>query len=269
MYAVYARLLQTAFPKSTAFSDAALEWRYGANPVGLVVGHDAFAHDGSIAAHYVTVPVRLRAGEAVHHGLLSLNTATHPEHQGRKLFTRLAQATYDQAASAGHAFVIGVANANSTPGFRDKLGFEVVGPLAAGVMLSAPRRLKPVDGAWATDWDETLLRWRLANPAGHYRLMRSGEIVSCLTPTGLASLSCGAFLPAASAAGLSAVAGRPRLPFIFIGSQMPFDHRRCGFIPIPDRLRPSPLNLIYKPLLPSAPRRAPPIEMTYLDFDAY
>ena len=133
--AAYADLLGRVFGRSAKFTAEALAWRYRDNPAGMVVGADAW--DGErLAAHYVTCPtVALVEGREVT-GLLSLNTATDPEYQGRGLFTALAQATYEQGRAAGYGFVIGVANANSTPGFLRKLAFQDVGRLEAGVHLS-------------------------------------------------------------------------------------------------------------------------------------
>src|SRR5205814_9366938 len=117
-------LLTTAFATDTFTADG-LAWRYRDNPAGQVVGADAW--DGArLAAHYVTCPLEARIDGAVVKGLLSLNTATHPDYQGRGLFTTLAEAAYAQGAAAGYGFVIGVANAYSTPGFVRRLAFQHV-----------------------------------------------------------------------------------------------------------------------------------------------
>jgi GNAT superfamily N-acetyltransferase len=101
-----------------------------ANPDGRAVGFDAW--DGErLAAHYVCVPARARVDGRLVPVLLSLNTATHPRLPGQGLFTKLAAMTFEAAGEAGFDGVYGVANANSTPGFIRKLGFQLVRPLDA------------------------------------------------------------------------------------------------------------------------------------------
>src|SRR5215467_4083405 len=78
-----------------------LQWLYRDNPCGHVVGFNAYAGD-ELAAHYATIPVEATLDGAPARGLLSLNTATHPTHQGKGLFTRLAERTYARASELGY-----------------------------------------------------------------------------------------------------------------------------------------------------------------------
>ena len=162
----YADLLNATFG-TAKFTPRGLAWRYRDNPAGQVVGADAW--DGErLAAHYVTCPLEARIDGGVARGLLSLNTATHPDYQGRGLFTRLAEAAYGLGADAGCGFVLGVANANSTPGFLRKRGFQHVGRLAAGLLLRTPKAFANRPVQYEAAWRPELLSWRLANPDGRY-----------------------------------------------------------------------------------------------------
>lgn len=91
-------------------------WQYADNPVGKIVGFNAYMGN-LLAAHYVTMPIYMNIEGEKTLGVLSLNTATHPEHRGKRLFTILAEKSYQYAAENGYKFVIGVANAQSTHGF--------------------------------------------------------------------------------------------------------------------------------------------------------
>src|SRR3954466_9062440 len=138
----YSALLNATF-QTSKFNEAALAWRYRDNPAGQVIGADAW--DGErLAAHYVACPLEARIDGQVVKGLVSLNTATHPDYQGRGLFTKLAEAAYALGAEAGYRFVIGVATANSTPGFLRRLAFRDVGRLQAGVLARLPSRFADV-----------------------------------------------------------------------------------------------------------------------------
>lgn len=167
----YTALFEMSYGQSSKFSERYLHWLYEENPHGRAVGFDAYL-DGELAAHYVTIPRLYRVGGEDILGLLSVNTATHPNHQRRGLFTRLAVATYEHAAAHGYKYVLGVANAQSIHGFLHKLEFERLGQIGLALWQ------KPVasDPNYAhlcasEDW----IRWRLANPAAEYFLTSVGD----------------------------------------------------------------------------------------------
>lgn len=269
----YRALFATCFPDASHLDEAYLAWLYEANPSGHVVGFDAW--DGDVlAAHYVCVPA-----EAMLHGkpsrvMLSLNTATAPSHQGKGLFTKLANATYARGAELGFDAVYGVANANSTPGFVKKLGFELLTPLDAAVGVG---RLPLVSVAAAREaaefsraWNQASLEWRSRNPARPYRLVRSGDRIGAEAATGRPGLKAWAELD-------DAHPGAPRLPSPSLGLHLQLGlipdaarTRRTGWLDVPERFRTSPLNLIFKPL--AADTRAPrsgAIFFGQMDFDAF
>ena len=264
----YAKLLGEVFAAPEKFSPEAVAWRYRDNPAGQVVGADAW--DGeTLAAHYVTCPTEAVIDGKVAKGLLSLNTATHPDYQGRGLFTKLAEAAYAQGAAAGYQFVIGVANANSTPGFLRKLAFQNVGPLHAGVLASPPRRFADVAVQYRAHWNDELLSWRLANPIGRYAAARRGELLGVWAKTHLPFVHCGAFLPG-SLGSATRLSSAPLGFTLFIGLEPRIALEPGRFLPIPQRLRPSPLNLIWR-RLGDAPETldARGVSLNFLDFDPY
>jgi GNAT superfamily N-acetyltransferase len=154
------QLLNISFPQATKFSLEYLTEQYRDNPVGEIVGFNAYK-DGQLAAHYVTMPVYMTiSGEKVK-GLLSLNTATHPEHRGKRLFSILAKQTYDYAKENGYAFVIGVANANSIHGFIKNLGFAFVSKLDVKWGWGKIEEKEKEKKVFSMCWDKETLGWRL------------------------------------------------------------------------------------------------------------
>ena len=266
--AAYSGLLNTTFG-TDAFTPQAIGWRYRDNPAGQVVGADAW--DGErLAAHYVTCPLEARIDGAVVKGLLSLNTATHPDYQGRGLFTTLAERAYAQGAEAGYAFVIGVANANSTPGFLRKLSFQHVDRLQAGVLARLPDRFSDAPVQYQGAWRGELLAWRLANPAGRYVAARRGGLIGVWARTHLPFVRCGAFLKDEGQA-LPGAGRTPLAATLFLGLEPRMALGRHGFLPVPERFRPSPLNLIWRALSPDVPAALRPdaVALNFLDFDPY
>jgi len=131
-------LFKQVWPDGGHLTREYIEWQYWANPAGQVVGVNAWAGD-ELAGHYVTIPRNGEWGGSVHRGLLSLNTAVSPSHQGKGLFVKLAAQTYETGAQLGCEFVIGVANANSVHGFVSRLGFRHCGQLDVRIAVGLPR----------------------------------------------------------------------------------------------------------------------------------
>jgi GNAT superfamily N-acetyltransferase len=267
----YSRLFARCFPHARPFEDRYLRWLYADNPDGSVVGFDAWS-EGRLAAHYVCIPAR-----AIVHGvsqpvLLSLNTATDPDFQGQGLFTKLADATYRLAAERGFAAVYGIANANSTPGFVRKLGFALVSPLDARVGLGTVGDAPPPSPAlsFRREWTPETLAWRIANPVRPYRLCRPGaQLAGAHAPTGRPGINAWAEVAAADAAGLP-VGPAPFGLRLHLGLRPRNSARAGAWFDVPQRFRPSPLNLIFRSLAgDGAPLDAENIYLGQLDFDAF
>jgi GNAT superfamily N-acetyltransferase len=271
----YGELFKACFPMTDKFSPAYLEWLYLANPDGTAVGFDAW--DGErLAAHYVCVPARAWVEGRDVPVLLSLNTATHPDYQGKGLFTRLAAMTYEAGAAQGFDGVYGVANANSTPGFVRKLGFQLVRPLEARIGIGGLRhraRAKAAGLSFERHWSEAALRWRCANPHNPVYVRNEGGKLR------FHAAASGHLLPAYAeldADGAPAAPGQgggaPVLsPLrLFIGLAPDASSNYWNYASIPMRLRPSPLNLIYRSFSPRVSQLDPArIAFSFLDFDAY
>jgi GNAT superfamily N-acetyltransferase len=269
----YAALFSACFPGAAKLRDLAyLRWLYLENPLGPAVGFNAIA-DGRLAAHYVCTRARIRFDGRPVPALLSLNTATHPDFQGKGLFTRLAERTYAAGAEEGMALVYGVANANSTPGFLRKLGFSLVEPLESRVGIGPLGRFDWADAGgrarFAQDWTPELLRWRTANPANPVALHHAGDGALALHAfTGRPLLRAWAEIPRPAVLPDLPVRGGAPLR-VWLGL-MPRGSGRFGLhAQLPERLRPSPLNLIFRDLQGGSVLEAGQSVFSFLDFDAF
>jgi len=268
----YGALFEACFPGTDKFTPAYLAWLYAANPDGAAVGMDAW--DGErLAAHYVCIPARAWVEGREVMVLLSLNTATHPDYQGKGLFTKLAAATFEAGAAAGFDGVYGVANANSTPGFVRKLGFQLVRPLEARVglgTLSHGPKPAPAQLSFERSWSPEALAWRCANPHNPVHRRSKGQRQQFYAAAFGLSLPAYAELDAGGAAvqpGNTAALSPLRL---LIGLAPDAGASWWNYSSIPQRLRPSPLNLIYRSFTPRVSALDPSrIQFSFLDFDAY
>ena len=268
----YVRLLKICFPNATHLTLQYLHWLYAQNPSGTIVGMDAFA-GSDLAAHYVCVPSTVSLfGKAVR-ALLSLNTATHPDFRGRGLFTNLASATYTLSADLGYSLIYGVANANSTPGFIKKLGFQLISPLDA--RLGFGRQLE-ID--WSKTfqlsefrclWNSERLRWRIKNPSNPIRsIARPNGVSEHFARTDKRGIAVWCEAPV-SLLTPDSVAPNAILPRLFLG----LNPRGCAkakfTVAVPEVVRPSPLNFITLSLGEEVSIDGDAVSFSFIDFDAY
>jgi len=265
-------LLLKCFPKATHLDTEYLAWLYRDNPDGEVVGFNAY-ENGILAAHYSCIPAQLSIRSSPIRGLLSLNTATHPNFQGRGLFTKLAKLTYEAGKKEGYECVYGIANANSTPGFTRKLGFQLLRQLEARIGFGGLRA--DWDNAKATSsfrraWPDNALQWRNANP--------KNPLSSHSWRDGIIQITGDAIAPLISAYGEVLTEGPCSLKStgisngakLFIGA---FPKKICHFptyFSIPRMFWPSPLNFIFRSLNDDLKIPNPDdLLISFIDFDAY
>jgi GNAT superfamily N-acetyltransferase len=267
----YSALFSTCFPDTDRFTPEYIAWLYVQNPDGLAFGFDA-REEGVLAAHYVCIPAQAKIDGRNVRLLLSLNTATHPRFQGKGLFTKLATMTFDAAAAAGFEGVYGVANGNSTPGFIRKLGFQLVRPLdamvGAGRIGTARKATAPL--SFERVWTSEALTWRCASPYNPVARRRRGDTWQ------FHSKAFGPWVNAYAELALPAdvvmdSGSAPVSPLRLYLGLLPDEVKRGGaYASIPQRLRPSPLNLIYRSLAaPGSVLDGRRVSFSFLDFDAY
>ena len=216
------------------------------------------------------------------------------------MFVGLGAGTIDDAAAMGVETVVGVANANSTPGFVKRLGFELLAPLPASVMVPVPGsssgiRSQDVRGASldgvlgaevepllavpaqgeARRWTPETLAWRLRRPGASYAVHRGRDVLAITCHDRRAGLRVAIILkvfassplsPGGARALVRAACRHHRAPVaLHVGFHDMVEFRG---IALPKRLRASPLNLIYRSLVTPA-REASIRRFEFLDFDAY
>jgi GNAT superfamily N-acetyltransferase len=295
-------LLRRVFPDATRISRLEyLRWLYEESPFGPVIEANLDDAEGR-AGHYALVPLALTSDGAPCAGALSLNTAVDERVRGGGVFVRLATEAIEAAQRQGVRMIVGVANANSTPGFLRRLSFELVSPLPATVLLPLPGRPQHLRSAWADvsafaaggvaadglepllaaparglarAWTPETLRWRLAAPGSRYALHRSEHTLAVTTvdrsnrvPVAVL-LKVFASVPPSAAerhAIVRAACRVHRAPLaVHVGLNEMVAFRGLA---LPKRLRSSPLNLIVR-YLDNVPPKNAVSRFEFLDFDAY
>lgn len=268
-----AALLEVALPRPRPWLPD-LEWQYLRNPAGLAWCVNARSDSGRLIAHYAVIPVPALDDPrfASLRNFFSLNTAVHPQAAVPGLMVATARALLGQLESLHPALVLGVANENSFIGFSRLLGFQPLGRLA--LSFHPPFALPHGRVPRALRWDEAMLAWRASRPGAEMFARPSrGALLRRIHHRGLpldAVLAVG--LPAEVVARLGLPAGPrslvPAAPRFYAS----FGARSPGGVPVPDRLRPSPLEYVFRPLAPAIDREAlgaflAARRFEFLDFD--
>lgn len=141
------------------------QW-YINNPMGRVISFNAFYGD-ELVAHYACIPYKMEIEGRIVAGLFDMATVTHPDHRGKGLFKKLAQTTYDYAKEHGFEFVLGVANANSYPGYMKYFPFTYIGRLEVKIGLGTQIKC---DGekTFKVYMDDDIFNWRLDTCKANY-----------------------------------------------------------------------------------------------------
>lgn len=273
-----------------------LNWLYEENPAGPKIQSNCDDEEGRIG-HYVVVPQPYTFEDSPCHVALSLNTAVHERGRGQGLFTRLAEDVIGQASGQGLHGIIGVANNNSTPGFIKKLGFELVTPLPVKVGVIIPRLRKSIVSGDATiarilkfedeakavskrsfdpDFDEAQLQWRLSRPGADYHIYADDHAAIIVTKTkqlGQDFLVVLATFSNRENSSVSQLVSHAAATlglkfFVYCGWN---NHTSLKGLPIPKKYRPSPLNLIWRPLTERVGKLSAEKvrRFEFIDFDAY
>ncbi len=102
-------------------------WKHRANPFGVSPAWVAVA-DGAVAGYRTWLRWEFTDRSATQRAVRAVDTATHPDHQGKGIFRTLTLHALEQARAEGVAYVFNTPNDNSRPGYL-KMGWEPVGTL--------------------------------------------------------------------------------------------------------------------------------------------
>jgi hypothetical protein len=244
-----------------------LEWQYEKNPHGKAVGYNAFL-ENELVAHYATIPIKCMISGIATKGLLSINTKTDSAHQGKGLFTLLAEATYSLAMEQGYHFVVGIANDNSVYGFTKKLAFQHVLKLESRFIFNLKEKntFKP---DFYRIWDSESLAWRLSNPRKKYYYKSLDNSIMFYGSSTNFQAAIG------NLSNVEVPKNCALLPFsvnplrLWIGADSKIDWRKSTSFKIPQKFKSVTLNLIFRSLIGPKLLNPDSVKFWAMDFDAY
>jgi GNAT superfamily N-acetyltransferase len=116
--------------------EAFFRWKHHENPAGPSLAWVA-VEEGRILAFRTFLRWELRRGAESVRAVRAVDTATHPDAQGRGLFRMLTMHAVEAAREDGVAFVFNTPNTQSRPGYL-KMGWRDVGRLPVAMRPRSP-----------------------------------------------------------------------------------------------------------------------------------
>ncbi len=230
-------LQNIVYEGSHTFSVNGFRQWYVNNPMGKVISFNAFYGD-ELVAHYACIPYKMEVEGRVVTGLFDMATVTHPNHRGKGLFKKLATTTYNYAKEHGFEFVLGVANANSFPGYMKYFPFTFVGQLEVKMGFGTNIE-ENGEKIYKVYWDKDSFNWRLRTCRANYS--RNGDAL--LGQYNSFVQACMGVFPQCLLDNSNAQdkhwSGRPKL-YVGLGA-------RFGslYLTVPKFIKRSPFNLIF------------------------
>jgi hypothetical protein len=293
------QLLTRVFPNSSKFEDKKfLDWEYNLSPSGSVIQTN-MDYGSERIGHYALVPQRW-----VHNGeeicvALSLNTAILKQYRMRGQFTKLAEETFSVAEKEGVDAIVGVANENSTWAFVNRLGFKNLGAIETRILIRKSlshndfaKRISIAEVALLVQqnsdnlsevewfcriWDDQEIKWRLSCPNSKFECFLVNGAIVVATVVKYRRVSVSVVLKILNLEqpppiGLQRIVNeicKHQNTYAAVYSGINPSVRMAGMF-LPNRIRPAPLNLIFKPLSQRAKMMGiEPTVFEFLDFDAY
>lgn len=262
------RLLRRVFPKARHLTPDYLRWQYADNPDGAAVACNAWLGE-ELVGHLGGVTMAGQVEGEPKRGVFLLNGAIDAAHRGKRLQSRISDAIFAEALRRGFVFSFGSGNRWSTGPLLSR--HKLLHPLEVRIGFGRPRRRKDATAAsFKRLWSEDSLRWRLANPERRYKVREGRQGVTVYAPTGVPGIDAILYESADLSAGIEVSGREPAAARLWLGLDPGIDWRRSTFVTIPQRLRPSPLNLVYRDMtgggfVPDPDR----VVFTAFDFDPY
>lgn len=264
-------LLGKNFRSDSLFSEEYLSWLYFQNPQGKVLGYNAWKEE-KLVAHYASIPIKMLRNGVREKSLLSLNSVTDLKFRRQGLFVTLAKETYKQALKIGYSSVIGVSNKQATSTRLKELNFHLVCPLQIAVgfgNLNIDGKKLERASVFRRHWSKTEIMWRRNNPNKNVLIEQKGSMYS------ISSSINKMFVSYAETPFLSGLKKIPLLDSsdylklrVFVGTIPDVAKRVNLYLKLPDILKPSPFNLIYKSLNDSQkPPYSEDVFFNFFDFD--
>ncbi len=260
-------LLEKAFSKK--FDIDYLKWLYIDNPNGKAITYNISDKD-KIVGHYAIIPTVVLLDNKKYKAALSLNTAVDINYRGKGFFKKMAEKTYSEAKRSGINFIFGISNQQSTSLFLKYLNFQDLGQLDVKIGFGNVKdtiNRKKIEFFW----DKRSLKWRVKNPRYKYKFMiKNDKFLIFNRIYKIINIFMGEYN-----LNEMEIVEKEKSIFNFVNLYIGLGKKnlkKSFYFNIPNFLKPSPLNLIFKDISDNKKKlllNREDVLIQLLDFDAF
>ena len=223
------------------------EWLYKNNPLGEFIGIDAFDEDKKLEIGQVGgIPYEFNHMGKKIKILQSINVCVDKNYRGKKLFTEMANRLEVYAKEQGYSYIIAIANKLATPAWQQSISMKFLSKLDVlfGYGDLGINDLKLDEEIFRSIWNKDRINWRRNNPYNKVFIHKKKKI-KLVSPSVLSIFDIFSYIEDKNCQ-LDFDKNRINiLPNLFIGLT-PEGGNKNFFLRIPEFLKPSPLNFLYK-----------------------
>lgn len=269
----YVKLYRRCFAKyPIKKNEIYFEWLYKKNPLGEFIGIDAVdLNSGEEIGQVGGVPYEFNYNGKKIKVLQSINVCVDTRYRGKKLFKEMASRLEEYAKSENYSLIIAIANKLATPAWQNSIGLKFLTQL--DVLLGygdlGLNNLNLNNSIFTSIWNQKRIEWRKNNPSNSVNIYKQKKI-RLSSPSVMSIFKVFSLIECEN---LSINYNKAKfnffLPNLFIGL-IPPNSNSSIYFKIPEVLKPSPLNFLYKNINDeNIEIKKDECFFSYLDFDAY
>lgn len=246
------------------------KWLYVDNPQGNFVGIDCYEND-TLIGQVGGIPHEFIFNNNKVKFLISINVCVDPKYQGKWLFSKMLVQFEQIAKELDFDGIIGIANKSATPFWLRSIKLNKLQSLNVyiGFGKVETKTIIKSNYNFYTFWSEKNLEWRLKNPINKTFLHSDNKNLSIYSETNFSLIN--AYSPLIFfEKNIDTNFSKKKFlkPIVYLG--LIKDFKKTTFLyDLPNFLKPSPLNFVYKFLKSNYILDPNKIFFTFLDFDAF
>lgn len=246
-----------------------LDWLYNQNPEGKFVGID-FLDNEKLIGQVGGIPHEFIFKDKKVKFLISVNVCVDPKYQGRWIFSKMLLEFERIAKYSNFDGIIGIANKAASPFWQRSIKLKKLKKLDVylGYGQLDLKNFKKTNYNFYTMWNKSKLEWRINNPLYKTFIQSQDGNYSVYSKTKYKFVNAYSPLIFLKDEVKFIKLDKNYKPIVYVG--LVKDFKKSKFlIKFPDKLKPSPLNFLYKFFRSDTSLDIEKIFFTYLDFDVF
>ena len=246
-----------------------LNWLYSKNPKGSFVGIDVF-DDDILVGQIGGIPINFKFFNNPIKTIVSMNICIRKEYRRGRIFYNLAKRFEQHLIDNNFELIIGIANQVATPAWIRSIKLKYLCQLKTfiGFYDFSKLNILKEDYNLLVEWNEELIKWRCLNPYNKTKIVNFINNQLILAETKLPFVKV--YSPYLNNIKIENVIEQNKNFHlkVFVGLSNEINNNFL-FRKIPDLLKPSPLNFLYKFLNKEYNLNQSEVFISFLDFDAF